>query len=310
VGAEGKVSKMGPGKVYLPLSAFFLQMSGMMDGDGGEDMIVGVRRKKGSKKDKKKRASAKKKDDTNTPQGPKDQTHGGSGAGDDAIGKDATAGAAPKAESLKIHWKKLPAPPGKPFETTGYEAKTSMGKVTLTKRKKRWIMKVGKHEIDLGRKASFDRAEGELLRISKLDERVQTSAQEAIVTLGLGGAKLGPVAGSGGKRYARMMALTNVGGDGSCKKCGSEPGTNIDCKRCMASKTEMTTAGSVGGVTKQGATHASTGGVMGSGNVPVAPVPIGTPLRRVAPVGKKKRKKKRKKREEWSRMMAMVAING
>jgi hypothetical protein len=193
---------MGPGKIFLPLSAFFLQMSGSMDGDGGEEGIVGYRRQK------KKKATKGKKTDANTPQEPKTQTHGGSGSDDDAIGKDAT-------------------------------------------------------------------------------EAVQTSAQV-------------------GGRYAKMMALINVGGNGGCKKCGSEPGVNIDCKVCMeTAKTEMTTSGAVLGPVKQGATHAGTGGVMGTGNIATAPVPIGTPLRRVAPV-----KRKKKKQQEWSRVMALTTLNG
>ena len=35
-----------------------------------------------------------------------------------------------------------------------------------------------------------------------------------------------------GRRYADEMATINVGGNGACPRCGSEPGTNIDCEEC------------------------------------------------------------------------------
>lgn len=310
VGVEGKNARYGPRKVFLPLSAFFLQMSGEMEGDGGE--IVGYRRKKkgkGKGREKEKDRQRKKAGGGNSSdsKGPKDNTVGGSGTGNDAIGSD---GGSKSESALKIRWKKLPPPPGKPFETTGYEAQTPMGKATVTKRKKgrgfTWVLKVGKHKVALGRKADFDHAEGELLKLSKLDEQVQTSAHET--TLGLGGAKLAGATVTG-KRYAKLMSLINVGGAGSCPKCGSEPGTNIDCVTCVkASKTEMTTSGSAGGITKQGASHATTGGVMGTGNVPVGPIPLGKPLRRVKPHLGGKRKKRKKKREEWAeRIVALAA---
>jgi hypothetical protein len=142
-----------------------------------------------------------------------------------------------------------------------------------------------------------------------VSERVQTSAHEGIVTLGLGGARLGAVAGSGGRRYARAMKMMNVGGNGSCPKCGSEPGTNIDCTKCDP-KTE-TMAGNVAGPVKQGATHASTGGT-GTGNIATAPVPIGTTLRRVSPHlgGKRKKKKKKRREEQATRLMVLASLTG
>lgn len=100
--------------------------------------------------------------------------------------KDITTG--PKAESLddvfnavlsspsplsemRIRWKKLPPPPGKPFETTGYEADTPMGKAKVVKVKKGrrtiWVLRLNGKEVDLGRKADFDHAEGELLKMSE-----------------------------------------------------------------------------------------------------------------------------------------------
>lgn len=197
VGVAGKTTT-SPTKVFLPLSAFFLHMSGEMDGDGGEP-IKGLRQKD-QKRDRKRDKKRKRKgrgDRGETPSKSGDQAQAGSGAGDDAIGKDSTAGAAPKAES-----------------------------------------------------------------------KVQTSAQEGA-----------------GKRYARMMKLTNVGGEDSCPRCGSEPGTNIDCSCCVDE------------------------GITTTANVATTPVPIGAPLRRVAPFIRKKRKKKKDddERQEWAQRLVAIA---
>lgn len=58
-----------------------------------------------------------------------------------------------------------------------------------------------------------------------------------------------------------------------------------------------------------GAQH-KTHGVMGAGNVSTVAVPIGSPLRRVAPVGKRKRRKKdEKSKQEWlGRFNQMLSV--
>lgn len=216
IGAAGKTQK-SPNKVFLPLSAFFLQMQGEMDGDGGEpDGMTGFRRKK----PKKKKGKAAKTKDQGDGQKAVDRTVAGSGSGEDAIGGDSQSGSAGSAPK-----------------------------------------------------------------------------------------------GSVRESYAKAMAKVNVGGDGSCPKCGSEPGCNIDCKKCMrvsrrkpvqtsAPKTEMTAAAGVGAVGAGGAGTTT-------GNVPTTPMPIGGMLVRVNPVGKIKKKKSKKKRVEWAdRLMAMAKKSG
>ena len=87
LGFAGKTQK-SPTKVFLPLSAFFLQMQGEMDGDGGveADGMTGFRRKK-SKKGKKTTKGGKA-----TGDGRKviDKSVAGSGAGEDSIGGDSS----------------------------------------------------------------------------------------------------------------------------------------------------------------------------------------------------------------------------
>lgn len=79
-------------------------------------------------------------------------------------------------KAIGLKWKKLPPPPGKPFETVGYESSSVFGKVELAKKKKGrssvWVLRVGKEEIEFGRKASFDHAEGELLKMYRKRENV------------------------------------------------------------------------------------------------------------------------------------------
>lgn len=151
-------------------------------------------------------------------------------------------------KALGIRWKKLPSPPGKPFETTGYETRTPMGRATVMKAKRGWVLKVGKQKITLGRKANFDHAEGELLKIYR--------KQEGATQGSLGAARLGPI------------------------------------------KTGMSRLGSGGGAT----------GVMGTGNIATVPIPLGLPLRRVSPSGRRKKKKKKKERKEWSDRLAALAL--
>lgn len=155
-------------------------------------------------------------------------------------------------------WKKMPSPPGKPFETVGYTLQTPMGKTTVTKKKKgrgfSWILKVGKTEIDLGRKADFDHAEGELLRLYR-QKNEGAGFGSFGPSHGLGAARLGPI------------------------------------------KTGMSRLGSGGGAT----------GVMGTGNVATVPVPLGLPIRRVTPSGRRKKKKSKKQRKEWMDRLAAMA---
>lgn len=44
----------------------------------------------------------------------------------------------------------------------GYEAETTKGRARLSKVGKRWVLTLGDEAADLGRRASFDRAEGKL----------------------------------------------------------------------------------------------------------------------------------------------------
>jgi hypothetical protein len=53
-------------------------------------------------------------------------------------------------------WKKTPE---------GYSVRTSIGVATLAKVKKKWVLRVGEHEVELPRRASFDHAERILVKM-------------------------------------------------------------------------------------------------------------------------------------------------
>lgn len=50
----------------------------------------------------------------------------------------------------------------------GYEIRTKLGQATLSKKGKKWILSVGGESVELGRRASFDHAEGILVKLGAL----------------------------------------------------------------------------------------------------------------------------------------------
>lgn len=70
-----------------------------------------------------------------------------------------------------LRWEKLPSNSDKPFETVGYRAETPRGTATIRKQKKgrsfTWVLSVGSKEVELGRRADFDHAEGALQHLYK-----------------------------------------------------------------------------------------------------------------------------------------------
>lgn len=155
----------------------------------------------------------------------------------------------------------------------GYTAKTSVGEAKLHRKGRNWVLSIGEKGYTLGRKASFDHAEGIIEKLSEGD--VQASAQEAITPLGLGGARLAPSTAS---------AST------ACPRCKGEMGSTKDCPSCWRHRK--------GELEVDEATVAA--------NVATTAVPIGEPLRRVFP-NRKKKSKTKKQRKEWSKRIAALA---
>ncbi len=346
IGFAGK-TKAGPRRVFLPLSAFFLQMQGDMESDGGEpDGMTGYRKKKKGKKGEK----GSKKGDTENRKSV-DRTVAGSGAGEDSIGgdtRDTRATSTSKTEAagdLGLNWKKHPPLPGKPFETTGYESDSVLGKVEILKKKKgrgfTWILKVKAKEIVLGRKASLDHVEGALLKLYQRESMVEGKGKfgffdkphkchwckgQATKALGWAGHRaVIPTCDSHEKKTRHQIVVVN---SDEVSRVRDLPSVQTSAQReehrgfpFIAheaivpigyddaeddEQTEMTTSGGAGG----GATHASTGATS-TGNIATTPIPIGTPLRRVTPVGRSKKKKSKKKRQAWGdSLVAMAESSG
>jgi len=70
-------------------------------------------------------------------------------------------------------WRKLPPPPGKPFETVGYETDTPKGVARIVRAtqkngkpyRDRWVLQLAGHEVDLGKKAGFDHGDAALAKL-------------------------------------------------------------------------------------------------------------------------------------------------